>query len=116
MREFTIQDRITLHAKLAAGAMHVAAEPRETAAVEVLPYDGSAASREAAERAIVELRGSTLHVESPEGGWRLWRAGQLRGDVPLPPGNPRVIRRASGHAPLRGRVRRGTVDTPHSGV
>jgi DUF4097 and DUF4098 domain-containing protein YvlB len=116
MREFTVQDRITLHAKLAAGAMHVAAEPRETAAVEVLPYDGSTASREAAERAIVEMRGSTLHVEPPEGGWRLWRSGRLRIDVRLPEDSRLMIRLASADAQLDGRFGDATIDTASGDV
>src|SRR5947209_18783603 len=99
MREFNVQDRITLSAQLAAGAMSVAAEPRDTATVEVLPFDESAASREAAERTLVELRGSTLHVESPKGaGWWLRRSGRIRVDVRLPEDSQLIINLASAEA------------------
>jgi hypothetical protein len=111
MREFNVQDRITLSARLAAGAMHVAAEPRDTAAVEVAPYDDSASSREAAERTVVEMRGSTLHVEAPDIGWRLRRSGRIRVDVRLPEDSRLVVRVASADARLDGRYGDTTVDT-----
>jgi DUF4097 and DUF4098 domain-containing protein YvlB len=116
MREFTVQDRITLQAKLAAGAMHVAAEPRDTAAVEVLPYDGSTASREAAERTLVEMRGSALHVESPDSGWRLWRSGKIRVAVRLPEDSRLMIRVASADARVDGRFGDTTIDTASGDV
>ncbi|SRR6266568_3660401 len=56
MPEFTCQDRISLFAKLVAGSMFVAAEPRDTAVVDVQPYDNSSASREAAEQTLLPLR------------------------------------------------------------
>jgi hypothetical protein len=111
MREFNVQDRITLSAKLSAGAMSVAAEPRNTAAVEVLPYDDSSASREAAEQTKVELRGATLVVESPERGWRLRRSGQVRVDVRLPEDSRLVVRVASADARCTGRYGDSTIDS-----
>jgi DUF4097 and DUF4098 domain-containing protein YvlB len=116
MREFNVQDRITLFAKLAAGAMNVAAEPRDTAAVEVLPYDDSTASREAAERTVVEMRGSALHVESPEGGWRLRRSGRIRVDVRLPEDSRLVVRVASADTRFDGRYGDATIDTASGDV
>lgn len=103
MREFSYQDRITLMAKLAAGAMSVAAEPRDTATVDVQPYDSSSASQEAAENTLVELRGSALHVEAPDKGWRLGRTGRVRVEIRLPEDSRLDIRLASAEGRFDGR-------------
>jgi DUF4097 and DUF4098 domain-containing protein YvlB len=116
MREFNVQDRITLSAKLAAGAMSVAAEPRDTATVDVLPYDDSAASREAADRTVVELRGSALHVESPDSGWRLRRSGRIRVDVRLPEDSRLIVRLASADARFDGRYGDSAIDSASGDV
>ncbi len=116
MPEFTCQDRISLFAKLAAGAMFVAAEPRDTATVDVQPYDGSSASQQAAENTMVEMRGTTLHVEAPEHGWRLRRSGRIRVDVRLPEDSPLIIRLASADAHFEGRYGDTTIDTASGDV
>src|SRR2546423_427356 len=116
MREFSYQDRITLSARLAAGAMFVAAEPRETATVDVQPYDSSAASREAAEQTVVEMRGDTLHVEAPDHGWRLRRSGRLRVDVRLPEDSRVVIKLAGADASCEGRFGDTRIDSASGDV
>jgi DUF4097 and DUF4098 domain-containing protein YvlB len=116
MREFIPQDRITLRAKLAAGAMFVTAEPRETAAVEVQPYDGSSSSREAAEQTMVEMRGSDLHIEAPEQGWRLRRSGRIRVDVRLPEDSCLSIRTASADSRFEGRFGDSSIDSASGDV
>jgi len=111
MREFSYQDRITLAAKLSAGAMSVAAEPRDTAVVDVQPYDNSSASREAAENTLVEMRGSALHVEAPDKGWRMGRTGRVRVEVRLPEDSRLSIRLASADGRFDGRYGDSTFHT-----
>ena len=116
MREFQVQDRITMFARLAAGSLHVTAEPRDTAAVEVTPYGDSSASREAAENTVVEMRGDTLHVESPDHSWWPRRHARLRIDVRLPEDARLVVRVASADARLDGRFGDTTIDTASGDV
>jgi hypothetical protein len=79
MHEFPCPTPITMNIKLAGGAADVYAVERETAAVEVEPYDDSSAAREAAERIHVELRGDTLVVECPTGsGWLSRQRNRVR--------------------------------------
>jgi hypothetical protein len=111
MREFSYQDRITMSARLAAGAMFVAAEPRDTAAVDIQPYDDSSASRDAAEQTVVEMRGDTLHIESPDRGWRLRRSGRLRVDVRLPEDSRLIVKLASADGRFDGRFGDSRFDT-----
>src|SRR5436309_2512780 len=112
MREFSYQDRITLAAKLAAGAMSVAAEPRDTAVVDVQPYDNSSASRDAAENTLVEMRGSELRVEAPDRGWRIGRGGRVRVEIRLPEDSRLNVRLASADGRFDGRYGDSTI---HSG-
>jgi len=84
MHEFTVEGPITLAARVGAGELTVTAEPRETATVEVSPYDSSDTAREAAERTRVELTGDVLTVEAPRPGWRLRRTEPVRVDIRLP--------------------------------
>ncbi|OLB73689.1 MAG: hypothetical protein AUI14_25540 [Actinobacteria bacterium 13_2_20CM_2_71_6] len=111
MREFTVNDRITLAAKVAAGAMHVSAGPRDTATVDVQPYDDSRGAREAAERTIVELRGDTLVVDAPKGTWRLMNRARIRVNVQLPDDSRLHVRLASADGVFQGRYGDSTVET-----
>jgi DUF4097 and DUF4098 domain-containing protein YvlB len=111
MPEFNCQDRISLFARLNAGAMFVDAGPRDKAVVDVQPYDDTSASREAAERTLVEMRGSALHVESPEQGWRIRRSGRIRVDIHLPEDSIVNVRLASADGRFEGRYGDTAIDS-----
>jgi hypothetical protein len=86
MPEFPCPKPITVKIKLPGGTADLYAEERDTAAVEVEPYDRSGAAAEAAERTVVELQGDTLIVEYPaRSGWlpRLRDKVRIRVFVPL---------------------------------
>ena len=116
MPEFTSPDRITLVAKLAAGTLFVAAEQRYTAVVDVQPLDGSSASRTAAEETLVEMRGSALHVESPDRGWRMGRSGRIRVDIRLPEDSSLNVKLASADGRLEGRYGDATISSASGDV
>jgi Toastrack DUF4097 len=103
MPEFSCDERITLFVNLAAGMLSVTAEPRDTAVVDVQPLDGSSASRTAVENTLVEMRGSALHVESPDRGWRLGRSGRMRFDIRVPEDTRLNVKLASADGRLDGR-------------
>ena len=62
MREFACPEPITLQVKASAGALYVIAEARDTATVDVTPYEDTEACRDAADRTLVELRGDAVHL------------------------------------------------------
>jgi hypothetical protein len=102
MHEFPIDGPITLTAKIAAGRLAVTAEPRDTATVEIVPFDASEASRDAVARTRVDLSGDVLTVESPRMGW--WpRRGRIRVEVRLPEGSRLNVSLASAEGHLTGR-------------
>jgi hypothetical protein len=103
MREFDTPQPITLSARLSAGALTVTAEPRDTATVDIQPYDDNQASRDVAERTEVALRGDTLVVHMPDGGWRMWRRAKIRAEVRVPEGTTLNIKLASADARCLGR-------------
>jgi hypothetical protein len=115
MREFACPEPITLRAKVPAGALSVTTEPRDTATVEVLPYDESGASREAADQTVVELRGDTLVVEIPDHGWRL-RRSHVRVEVRLPEDSRLQVKLASAEGRLLGRYGDSVVETASGDV
>jgi len=102
MPEFACPEPITLQVKAAAGALYVIAEPRDTATVDVTPYEDNEASRDAADRTLVELRGDTLVVEAPDLTWRR-RNARLRIEVRLPEDSRLKVKTAAANARLTGR-------------
>jgi hypothetical protein len=111
MREFDCPGPITLNAKVHAGMLDVTAEPRGTATVEVQPYDDTEASREAAERTVVQLHGDTLVIEGPEHSWLLPRRhARVRVEVRLPEDSRLQVRLAAADARLTGRYGDSVVD------
>jgi DUF4097 and DUF4098 domain-containing protein YvlB len=116
MREFDTPEPIVLSAKVPGGTLTVAAEPRTTATVHVTPYDDSEASRDAADRTLVQLDGDALVVEVPEPGWRLRRGGRVRVDVRLPEDSRLNVKVASADARLTGRYGDCVVDTASGDV
>jgi DUF4097 and DUF4098 domain-containing protein YvlB len=97
MPEFPCSGPITVDLRLASGTVELHAEPRDTAEVEIVPYDDDAASREAAEQTRVELTGDTLVIAAPENsGWSFrLRSPRLRVTVRVPSGSAGRLRVAT---------------------
>jgi DUF4097 and DUF4098 domain-containing protein YvlB len=104
MTEFDCPSPVPVIVKVAAGAVDIVAEPRETASVTVSPWDASDGSREAAERTTVELRDGRLVVETHDGGgfWLLRRA-RVRVDMRVPLDCPLTVKVASAEVRCAGR-------------
>lgn len=112
MPEFACSGPINLDLRLAAGSVELYAEPRDTAAVEVAPYDNSDAARDAATQTRVELSGATLTIAAPEGsGWLLRRSGRLRVTAWVPAGSTARLRVASADVSGHGQWRDVKVNT-----
>jgi hypothetical protein len=104
MYEFDTPNPVALALKLAAGGAEIVAEDTDRATVDVSPADGSDASREAARKTRVELRGDTLHVDAPDStGWGFRRGPKLRITVHLPHGGDLNVKAASADVRARGR-------------
>lgn len=96
MDQFDCPGPVTVDLRLAAGACEIRAEPRDSAVVEVEPYDGSDTARQAAESTRVELTGDTLVIAAPEsGGWLFRRSPRLRITAAVPTGSSGRLRVAS---------------------
>jgi autotransporter translocation and assembly factor TamB len=96
MPEFPCSGPITVDLRLGGGSVELHAEPRDTAVVEVAPYDSSDASREAATQTRVELSGDTLMIAGPEAsGWLLRRSPRLQVTARVPAGSTGRLRVAS---------------------
>ncbi len=107
MYEFALTQPVTVAVKLTSGLLEIAAEERDSATVDVLPWDDSAAAREAAERVHVELVGDRLTVETPTGlagaRWVFGRSSRVRIAVRTPLDSPLEVRAASVDVRCRGR-------------
>jgi hypothetical protein len=103
MPEFPTPRPVTAVVKLPGGALEIIAEERDTAVVDVQPYDDRPASHEAAERTTVELRGDTLTVSAPDGGWLARRPASLLITIRVPLDSRLRLRTASADAACRGR-------------
>lgn len=97
MPEFPCSGPITLDLRIPSGSVELHAEPRDTAVVEVTPYDSNDASRQAAEQTRVELTGDTLVVAAPESSGLVfrWRSPRLRVIARVPTGSAGRIRVAT---------------------
>lgn len=118
MPEFPCPGPVTVDVRLAGGNLELHAESRDTATVEVSPYDDSAASREAAEQARVELAGDTLTISAPEpGGWAIrWRHARLRVSARVPTGSTGRVKTASADVSCRGEWARVDLTTASGDV
>ncbi len=117
MYEYPAPGPITTTVKLAGGARSVSAEQRETATVDVQPFDNSEASRQAAENIKVEMRGADLIVEAPEGGsWLFRRGARLRVDIRLPLDSRLHVKLASADARCVGRYAEATLSSASGDV
>jgi hypothetical protein len=113
MYEFETPEPITVAVRIRSGAVILTAEERDTTTVEVVPHDGSSISRDAAERAVVELRGDTLVVENAEatGSWLWRRGGSVRVTVRVPLDSAARLESASADITAHGRWREGALQT-----
>lgn len=104
MPEFPCSTPVTVDARLAGGSLELIAEPRETATVEVAPYDDSDAARDAAERTQVEFTVDRLVIAAPDAsGWALrWRAPRVRVTVRVPTDSSGRLRSASAETSCHG--------------
>jgi Putative adhesin len=103
MPEFPCSSPITVDLRIGGGSVELHAEPRDTAVVEVLPYDGSDGAQEAAAQTRVELSGDTLLIAAPEAsGWLLRRSPRLRVTARVPAGSGGRLRVASADVSCHG--------------
>lgn len=103
MYEFPCRGPITVDLRLAAGTIELYAEARDTATVQVEPYEDGDAAREAADRTRVELSGDTLLIDAPESSSWLWRrAPRLRITARVPTGSSARLRAASADTSCHG--------------
>jgi hypothetical protein len=104
MYEFDTPNPVALALKFPAGDAEIIAEDTGKATVDVSGADGSDASREAARKTRVDLRGDTLYVDAPEStGWGFRRGPRLRIVVRLPAGGDLTVKAASADVVARGR-------------
>ncbi|HET8661940.1 MAG TPA: DUF4097 family beta strand repeat-containing protein [Micromonosporaceae bacterium] len=104
MPEFTCPGPITLTARLGGGSIEVVAEDRPNATVEVLPYDTSDSSREAAANTRVEMHDARLHIEAPEtGGFVFRRSPRVRVEARVPTDSALEAKVASADLTAHGR-------------
>jgi hypothetical protein len=110
MYEFNCPEPVTLSLRVAGGTAEIFAEDRRDATVEVVPFDGSDAARDAAGRTRVELRDGALLVEAPEWtGWLFRRGPRVRVRVHLPQDCDLAVRVASADVRAAGRYRSASV-------
>ncbi|GIG86685.1 DUF4097 family beta strand repeat-containing protein [Plantactinospora endophytica] len=105
MLEFPRTAPVTVVAELPAGAFEMVAEERDSATVDVRPYDGSAESREQAARTQVGLDGDVLSVIVPDRDRGLFRhrSGKVRVQVRVPLDSSGRIKVASADVRCQGR-------------
>jgi DUF4097 and DUF4098 domain-containing protein YvlB len=114
--EFQTKGPVMVSVKIRGGAATVTAEERDSAVVEVEPYDGSDASRQQAESTRVDLQGDTLVIHAPEpAGW-IWRRGNIRVTARVPLDSGLDFHSASADVALQGRWREGSVTSASGDV
>jgi hypothetical protein len=102
--EFDCPQPVAVSLRIAGGGAEIVAEERQTATVEVTPFDGSDAAREAADRTRVELRDGTLVVEAPEWtGWLFRRGPRVRVTARVPQDGDLTVKVASADVRAVGR-------------
>jgi hypothetical protein len=96
MPEFACSGPITVDLRIGGGSVELYAEPRETAVVEVAPYDRGDPSRDAAAQTQIEFANDHLLIAAPEStGWLLRRSPRLQVMVRVPSGSTGRLRVAS---------------------
>jgi DUF4097 and DUF4098 domain-containing protein YvlB len=104
MPEFDRSTPVTVFLRVPSGTVAVHAEERTTVVADVVPLDGSDASRQAAENSVVALDGDTLVVRAPEmSDWNWRRSGKLGVTVRVPLDSSIVAKIASAGLRATGR-------------
>jgi hypothetical protein len=104
MSEFPTTGPVAAEIRLFDGRLNITAEDRSSATVTVEPMTNSDASRDAASRTTVEMRGNKLIVHTPElsGGWLRWRGAPVSITIHLPTSSSIEAKIASADSTLRG--------------
>jgi DUF4097 and DUF4098 domain-containing protein YvlB len=105
MPEFACKKPPTISLRAGGGVVEIVAEERDTAVVDITPYDSTDAAVEAARNAKVEMHGDTLVVAAPEPvtAWLWRRLGRLRITLKVPAGSSLSAKVASADLTARGR-------------
>lgn len=105
MYEFKCPEPVHMLVKLGGGAAEIVAEARDTATVDVAPFDNSDAARDLAANTRVDLRDGRLIVEVPDSsGWPLrFRSPRIRVAIHVPLDSTLQLKVASADATCRGR-------------
>ncbi len=122
MREHTFElpSDPRLNVKIPAGVVEIDAQPGTEAFVRLSPIVDDEATRDAIERAHVELHGNELAVEIKEKRLRFGSPPRIRAEIRFPEGSKAKLHTASGDIHARGRlgetkthVASGDVDLTH---
>lgn len=117
MPEFTCSGPITVTARLGGGSIEVVAEDRPDATVEVLPYDDSDSSREAAANTRVEMHDGHLRIEAPEtSGFVFRRSPRVRVEARVPTDSTLEVKVASASLSAPGRFASAAVKSASGDV
>jgi DUF4097 and DUF4098 domain-containing protein YvlB len=119
MQEFPASQPVNAEVRTAGGQVTITAEPRETVAVDVQPYDGSEASREAAANTRVEMNGDRLVVETPDSkGWsfRWGRGFRIRIEIRIPQDSRASVSVSSADVSCSGRLAALKINTASGDV
>jgi DUF4097 and DUF4098 domain-containing protein YvlB len=117
MYQFDCPQPVALSVRLASGSAEIIAEDRSDATVDVQPFDGSDASRKAADNTRVELRDGMLVVEAPDWTGMLFRRGpRLRVTVHLPQDGDLALMVASADVRATGRFGSANLTTASGDV
>jgi DUF4097 and DUF4098 domain-containing protein YvlB len=117
MYEFSLTGPVVVTAKLPSGHLAVIAEERDSATVDVQPWDHSAASRQTAEEVRVELTGDRLRIEAAGGArWLLGRSSRVRIVVHTPLDSGLDVTVASADVLCSGRFGQSTVQSASGDV
>jgi Toastrack DUF4097 len=113
MFDYPCPEPTLVDVRIGGGTLTVVAEQRETATVEVTPFDDSDASRHAAAETTVESGTGRLRITTPDavGGWIFRRAGRVRVAVRVPLDCPLAIKAGSADVTCSGRYAAANVAT-----
>jgi DUF4097 and DUF4098 domain-containing protein YvlB len=111
MPEFDHSTPVNVALKAQRGKVDITAEDRVSVLVEVVPLDGSDASREAADHTVVLLEGDVLAIRPPESsGWQWRRSPNLLFTIRVPADSSLAVKAASADLRAVGRFRQADVD------
>jgi hypothetical protein len=117
MHKFNCPGPITVTARIGSGSVDLHAEARESAEVEVTPYDSSDAARDAADQTRVEMSGDNLVITTPEAsGWLFRRPPRVRITARVPDSSTAYVKVASAGTSCHGTWSQLTINTASGDV